>query len=135
VFAGGAPEAGNTTPVGSTLLVSASGTLETVSSEDAPVWMARGTGYSALQQAPAAGDPIWLRVRAVGGALGVDSILGVENDDWSIWFPGESPTRLASNNWDFEMATANTAADVAEPLTLSLLGPALLALFAVRRRA
>ncbi|HET8548591.1 MAG TPA: hypothetical protein VFL57_11330 [Bryobacteraceae bacterium] len=132
VFAGGTPEAGTTTPAGSTLLVSASGTLATVSTEDAPVWTARGTGYSSLSLTPPAGTPIWLRVRAVGGALGVDSVLGVENADWSIWFPGDPPTRISSTNWDFELPAAG---DVSEPLTFALVGPALLALVAARRRA
>jgi hypothetical protein len=129
VFAGGAPEAGSTTPAGSTLLVAASGALGTLSTDSDPVWTAYGTGYSTLAQAPAAGTPVWLRVRAVGGALGVDSILGVENVDWSVWYPGEEPTRLAGTNWDFEVF------DVPEPMTVWLVAPALLALFAASRRA
>jgi hypothetical protein len=129
VFAGGAPEATSTTPAGSTLLVSASGTLDTLSTDIDPVWTARGTGYSSVAQAPVAGTPIWLRVRAVGGALGVDSILGVENVDSSIWFPGDVPTRFAGTNWDFEVA------EVPEPFTLWLVAPALLTFFTTRRRA
>jgi hypothetical protein len=124
VFAGGAPEAGATTPVSSTLL----------STEDAPIWAARGTAYSLASQAPVEGTPIWLRVRAVGGALGVDSILGVENVDWSIWFPGDAPSRVRSEtDWDFEGDIAT--ASVPEPLTWALVASALLGLMAWRRRA
>jgi hypothetical protein len=127
VFAGGAPEASLTTPSGSTLLVSASGTLDSLSTDSDPLWSARGTGYSRLAQAPVEGTTIWLRVRAVGGALGVDSILGVENFDLSVWFPGDVPTRVSGTNWDFEMAA------VPEPLAFWLVAPALLALAAARR--
>ena len=136
VFAGGLPEAGSGTPAGSTLLISASGTLPTLSDEDAPVWFARGTGYSTLLQAPVAGTPVWLRVRAVGGALGIDSILGVENNDWSVWFPGSNPTQLRNTNWDFELDSELNAplAGIPEPATLSLIAPALFALLLFRRR-
>jgi hypothetical protein len=136
VFAGGTPEAGSLTPAGATLLISASGSLPTVSNEDDPEWYARGTGHSPLLYAPAAGVPVWLRVRAIGGSIGVDSVLGVENDDVSIWFPGSDPTQLGNTNWDFELdSQANAPLNgVPEPVSLSLTAPALLALFCLRRR-
>jgi hypothetical protein len=115
VFAGGAPTTGSSVPAGSALLVSASGNSPAVSTEDAPMWVARGTGFSGFSQAPPAGTPIWLRVRAAGGPLGIDSVLGVENTDPNVWFPDEFPTQTNSGNWDFQAAAA-----VPEPMTITM---------------
>jgi hypothetical protein len=131
VFAGGNPAAGAAVPVGSTLLVSAAGGVPVLSTENAPTWLAQGTGFSTVS--PPAGTPLWLRVRAVGGSLGVDSVLGVENRDTNVFFPDAAPNQAGLGNWDFEARPVNTA-ETPEPVTTGLVGLGLGALAFWRSR-
>jgi MYXO-CTERM domain-containing protein len=131
VFAGGNPATGAGVPVGSTLLISASGSVPVASTEDAPTWLAQGTGFSTMS--PPAGTPLWLRVRSLGGVLGIDSVLGVENVDTNIFFPAIPPTQVNQGNWNFE-ETPITGAAAPEPVTASLVACGLGALALWRRR-
>ena len=134
VFAGGAPTLGSSVPAGSTLLISASGAIPIDSSEDLPVWLARGTGHSNAVVAPPAGTPVWGRIRVNGGGLGVDSVLGVENVS-AIWYPGDPASRGPVTNWDFE--NVQLQAELPEPSTFLMFasGIAVVAMSRFRRRS
>ncbi|HET8548757.1 MAG TPA: PEP-CTERM sorting domain-containing protein [Bryobacteraceae bacterium] len=133
VFAGGPITLGSGTPAGSVLLISNAAADPDVSTQDAPNWLARGTGYSELAAAPAAGTPIWGRIRATGGSLGVDAVLGVENFP-NIWFVGENPSKSPITNWSFELDPIRQSSDsVPEPST-AVLAAAGLTLLALGRR-
>jgi MYXO-CTERM domain-containing protein len=134
VFAGGEVTLGFGTPAGSTLLISAGGGVPAVSTEDAPLWLAQGTGHSDPSHAIAAGTLIWGRVRAIGGPLGVDSVLGVENVN-TVWFPGENPSKLGITNWNFENDPRQTSTPEPTTAMLALAGLSLLAVARWRRRS
>jgi hypothetical protein len=133
VFAGGIPTLGSGVPAGSILLLTTSGTVPVDSTEDAPNWLARGTDHSVVSGAPAAGAAVWGRIRASGGSLGVDSVLGVENLS-AYWYPGQDPARTDNlTNWDFELNPLQD--ETPEPSTLALFGTGCLVFLTLRRRS
>jgi hypothetical protein len=131
VFAGGEMTLGDGVPAGAKLLISNAGGVPNTSTEDNPAWVARGTGDSPLSVSPPAGSVIWMRVRASGGALGVDSVLGVENVT-GVWYPGSTPSTQQITNWDFE--NDPPFADTPEPSTLALMGAGLFVMGLGRNR-